>query len=85
MVLNFNAFAEFEAASGRNAFDLIDEVAKGTARVTDLRNCMWAALRQRHPDMTLVLAGEIMSAYPDAVNLAIGAAIAPKGDVVPGK
>lgn len=76
MILDFNALAEFEEASGcESALDFIqDEKNLNNARM--LRLLFWAGLKQRQPEMTLDLAGQILTSNLGKLGEAMGA-IAP--------
>ena len=73
MVMDFNALAEFEEASGvENAIVFLENLTTMNAR--HMRSLFWAGLRQRHPDMTTELAGQILSSNMDKLGDAVGAA-----------
>lgn len=73
MVLDFNALAEFEEAAGvENAIEAIQN--PGALNAKKLRALFWAGLRQRHPEMTMELAGSILSGNLDKMGEAIGTA-----------
>lgn len=74
MRLDFNALAEFEEQVGgdANALALLQNPAALTALRT--RALFWAGLKQCHPDMTLELAGRILSSNMDKLSEAMGAA-----------
>lgn len=74
MVLDFNALCDFEGETGKNALKALDGMESGDVSASDLRALMWAGLRQRHPDMTLPLAGSILSENADAIQRAAAAA-----------
>ncbi|MFD2175935.1 GTA-gp10 family protein, partial [Rhodobacter lacus] len=58
MVLDFNALCDFEGETGKNALTALEGMEAGKISASDLRVLMWAGLRQRHPEMTLALAGQ---------------------------
>jgi len=74
MVLDFNALCDFEGETGKDALATLEGMDAGKASVTDLRALMWAGLRQRHPEMTLQLAGSIFSENVDAIQRAVALA-----------
>ncbi len=73
MVLDFNALCDFEGETGKNALSVLDGGSSMTA--SDMRALLWAGLRQRHPEMTLSLAGEILSENIDAIGRATAVAL----------
>lgn len=75
MVLDFNALCDFEEVSGRNALTDPEALNVETMSAVELRQLMWAGLRQRHPEMTLQLAGAILSSDTDALKRASAAAL----------
>ncbi|WP_417257353.1 GTA-gp10 family protein [Celeribacter sp.] len=79
MVLDFNALCDFEGETGKNALTALDGMESGNVSASDLRALMWAGLRQNHPDMTLALAGSILSENADAIQRASEAANKPAG------
>lgn len=85
-VMDFNALAEFEAAAGKSGFDFLGELGRDKAWAGDMRLMLWAALRQRHPDCSVQIAGAILSEHSDAVNRIADAAVGdqPKGETSPG-
>lgn len=82
LVLDFNAMCEFEAATGKNAFETIQAFETGAVSASDLRALMWSTLVADQPEITLREAGALLSAAPDAIQKALAAA-AP--DAEPGK
>lgn len=74
MRLDFNALAEFEDAIGGdvNALTVLQSPSGLNAKKT--RALFWAGLRQCHPDMTLEMAGSILSANMHKLGDAMGAA-----------
>lgn len=73
LVLDFNALCDFEGETGKNALTVLEGMETGGVNASDLRALMWAALRQNHPDMTLALAGQILSRNVDAIGKLSGA------------
>lgn len=73
MVLDFNALCDFEGETGKNALTVLESMERGGVNASDLRALMWAALRQNHPDMTLPMAGQILSENVDAIAQLSGA------------
>lgn len=73
MVLDFNALADFEAETGiENAIPVIQD--PGSLGAAKLRALFWAGLRQRHPDMTLALAGKILTGNLSKMGEALSSA-----------
>lgn len=85
MVLDFNALCDFEGETGKNALIALDGMESGNISATDLRVLMWAGLRQRHPDITLPMAGSILSQNADAIQRAAAAAQPEADGTAPGK
>lgn len=83
MVMDFNALCDFEGETGKDALKFMEDMENGEASVVEIRVMMWAALRQLHPDMTLQLAGRILSENADAIQRAAAAA-APAAESKPG-
>lgn len=79
MVLDFNAMCDFEAETGKNALVALEGMERGEINASDTRALMWAGLRQYHEDMTLPLAGKILSKNIDAVARAASASM-PEGE-----
>lgn len=89
LVMDFNAMAEFEEATGGNALDFLDAVSAGKAKIRELRAFVYAAMLARHPDATLQEAGNILSvdhniladlivaSVPEASEVAVGNGKAP--------
>lgn len=74
LVLDYNAFAEFEDLTGRPALDVIAGFQTGAARVSDIRALVFACLRRHHPDLTVHDAGDILSEEPDIFMKVLSAA-----------
>ncbi len=74
MRLDFNALAEFEDALGGdvNALTILQSASGLNAKKT--RALFWAGLKQCHPEMTLELAGSILSANLDKLGDAMATA-----------
>lgn len=66
MVLDFNALAEFEGETGKSAMAVLADPDRMS--VTELRALFWAGLRQRHPDITLIDAGRILTTNFDKLG-----------------
>ena len=86
MLLDFNALCDFEGETGKNALIELEGMEAGNLSASDTRALMWAGLRQCHPDMTLQLAGSILSENADAIQraTAVIAAEAEKSETKPG-
>jgi len=71
MRLDFNALAEFEDIIGgdANALAILQNPAALNASRT--RALFWAGLKQFHPDMTLELAGSMLSGNLDKLGVAM--------------
>lgn len=74
MVLDFNALCDFEGETGKNALTALQGFESGEINASDMRALMWAGLRQKHPDMTLTLAGDILGSNVGAIEQAAAAA-----------
>ncbi|WIY25118.1 GTA-gp10 family protein [Parasedimentitalea psychrophila] len=61
LVCDFNAMAEFEAATGKDAMDAFEKAEEGGVSIANLRHMVHAFLKQHHPDATLQDAGNVMS------------------------
>lgn len=71
LAIDHNAMAEMEdAADGVTA----DELFQGMRRVKYMRAILFGALRQHHPEITLVQAGDLLS-EGERVGVAIGEAL----------
>lgn len=64
MVMDFNALCDFEDKAGKPVGDVLEALQTGKIVARDMRALIWAGLKQRHPDMTLELAGQILSSNP---------------------
>jgi hypothetical protein len=83
MVLDFNALADFEDATGANAVKVL---SSGDLSIRQMRALFQVGLRRHHPEITLTEAGHILqsnmaklgdaiaAAFPDAEGNATGAA-----------
>lgn len=58
LVFDVNALCEVESILGRPTSELTDKITTGDMRV--LRAFMWGGLREKHPDISLVEAGDII-------------------------
>lgn len=74
LVLDFNALCEFEDVSGKPVGDVLDSLQRGKIVARDMRALIWAGLKQRHPDVTLELAGRILSSNPAVLDQGLEAA-----------
>ncbi|NRB17724.1 MAG: hypothetical protein HRU33_09210 [Rhodobacteraceae bacterium] len=61
LVCDFNAMAEFEEATGKDAMNAFEKAEEGGVSIADLRHMVHAFLKQHHPEATLQDAGNIMS------------------------
>ena len=61
LVCDFNAMAEFEEATGKDAMDAFEKAEEGGVSIVDLRHMVHSFLKAKHPDATLQDAGDIMS------------------------
>lgn len=73
--LDINAMADFEGATGKPAFDALEDLEAGRATVTDMRAMFWALCQAHHPDVDLRKAGVLLSQAPQAMGKAIAAAM----------
>lgn len=71
LVLDFNALADFEDATGQNAVKLL---SGGELSIGQMRALIHAGLKQRHPDLTLAQAGRILQGNMGALGEALAAA-----------
>lgn len=71
MVLDFNALAEFEDATGRNAAEVL--ASPETMGISLARSLFWAGLQRHHPGLTLTEAGDIMQGNMDKLPAAVQA------------
>ena len=91
LCFDFNALAEFEEATGRIALETIAEIEADPdrARISVMRALIWAGLLRHHPKVTLMQAGDIMAAAPDALIAGLNAALPDQADIAetdqPGK
>ena len=74
LVLDYNALANLEQLTGRNAIEVTEEIDQGTASFTDRRFAFLACLLRHYPQMTVIEAGDIASEDPGALNRAAEAA-----------
>lgn len=74
MVLDFNALCDFEGETGKNALTALQGFEDGNINASDMRALMWAGLRQKHPEITLREAGEILGSNAGAIEQAAAAA-----------
>lgn len=72
MVLDFNALAEFEDATGKNAAEVLD--SPESMSISLARKLFWAGLQRHHPGLTLHEAGDILQENMDKLGQAVGAA-----------
>ena len=62
LVMNWNAMAEFETMTGKNAMLVIQTASlKSPMSFTDTRAIVWASMRKHHPEATLEDAGDLLS------------------------
>ena len=62
LVLDWNALAEFESMTGKNAMDVIQGAGgKTPMSFTDTRAIVLSAMRRHHPEATLADAGDLLS------------------------
>ena len=74
MVMDFNAMAEFELLTGKNAFAVIESFDKGSTSIIDLRAFYYACLKRNQPEITIEEAGDVLGEYQDAlVNVILAA------------
>lgn len=73
MALDFNALADFEEEAGvESALETLKNPAAMNARTT--RILFWCGLRQRHPEVTKLEAGQILSSNMSAMGDALKSA-----------
>ncbi len=73
MVLDFNALAAFEDATGKNAADVLDRPEH--MNISAARSLFWAGLQRHHPGLTLERAGDILQENMDKLGAAVDAAV----------
>ncbi len=67
LVLDMNAYAEYELATGIHYQALNEAMAKGMVSAAGARHLVRACLLRHHPQATLQLAGDLISEFPDLV------------------
>lgn len=77
LVLDMNALAQFEDATGLSALDMEKLVNSGSAKISHIRAIIHAALSAKHPDAPVSVAGDIMSDDMDIVQRLFEAASPP--------
>lgn len=76
LVLSWNALCEAEDKIGKTIGEIAAELDSGRWRLKTVRALLWAALRERHPEVDLAEAGRIGSAAGvDVVLAAISRAL----------
>lgn len=83
LVLDINAMADFEGATGRDAIDALDDLQNGRMRVADMRAMFWALFQAHHPEISLRDAGTLLAENPKALGETVRAAM-PKTEDAPG-
>lgn len=78
--LDFNAMAEFEDATGKEAFAVFAAFENGKASVKDMRAILWAGLREHHPDVDMKGAGAILSHDVDILRQLLEACMPGEGE-----
>lgn len=74
LTLDFNALADFEGETGRNALEVLEAFErKKSMSLGDMRAFIWAALIQEHPEMTLKDAGRILSSNRSSLSKMLAA------------
>ncbi|MFD1913800.1 hypothetical protein [Halodurantibacterium flavum] len=82
--LDFNALCAFEEVTGRPALEVLAAVEEGAVvRMNDLRQMIHCALLRHQPGATLLDAGDVLQAAPEALAEAMAAAAPPAPDVPP--
>lgn len=77
---DFNAMAEFEDATGKDAMDAFQAAEEGDVSLKDLRHLVLACLLRHHPDATLCDAGDVLSYDVGVVQRLIAAAMPTEGE-----
>lgn len=72
---DFNAMAEFEEATGKDAMEAFEKAEAGEVSIADLRRIVRAFLACHHPDATLRDAGDVLSHDVEVVQRVITAAM----------
>lgn len=65
--LDMNAFAEFEALSGINYRDTVKALEVGMLSARSARELVAACAIRNHPDITLAVAGDLLSEHTDLI------------------
>ena len=86
---DFNAMADFEIATGKNAMAALAAMEGDSISAVDVRALFWAALKSHHPDITIEQAGRMvlsgMQAFQAAAASAMPEAEADSTEALPGK
>ncbi|MEP2782324.1 MAG: hypothetical protein ABJO67_03440 [Pseudoruegeria sp.] len=64
---DFNAMADFESATKKDAFETFEKLDKGEVSATDLISLTWSLLLHHHPDVSRREAGGVLSNDIEAV------------------
>jgi hypothetical protein len=74
LVVDMNALADFEVATGLNAMSILEgDVSQLSA--LHIRALFWAMLVQNHPEMTIKDAGRLVLSGMEAMNRAVAVAM----------
>ncbi len=76
LVLDMNAYAEYEAVTGIHYLALNKAIEEGMMSAQGGRFLVRACLLRHHPDATLHLAGDLYSEFPELI-FRLFAAVAP--------
>jgi len=80
---DFNAMAEFETATGKEAMTAFARVETGKVSVLDMRAMMWSFMRRHHPEASIEEAGDLLSNNINALRDVIQATMPAKSEVRP--
>lgn len=84
LVFDFNAFAEFEEATGvENALTILEDPSALGARLS--RALFWSGLKTHQPNITVEEAGRVMTSSMGKLGEALAAAFPEGGDEGNGK
>lgn len=79
--MDFNALCAFEDMTGENAMETLQVFESGKIGLRRLRELILCGLQRHHPEASLLDAGDILTAIPDALARSIGAALPAPAEV----
>lgn len=70
--LGTNAMAEIEGLLSADFLtEVLPSLAAGKDKATNIRACLWAAARRKHPSMSLFDIGDLIDEYPEEMGVAL--------------